>query len=214
MTTSIAIVKASKPNTSAKLLCESAGSVGSEQLLALGGTVRQRELEVLGDELLDIWAADGAGVGDFNDLENLLYLLVHFLHGRNSAATYVDGPEAGTVTGSHILVQRLDRSGAGHLSVFLVHIVGAGSRVISDPDTEVLDLERALLVDLVEGNDLAVGLLDLAELHQEIPESGFGDHIIGSEDAHAVEFGGRVRLGRQMAADDLVFLETACRHHC
>jgi hypothetical protein len=71
MVTFIATLKASKPNTCAKLLCESAGSVGGEQLLALGGAVRQREFEVLGDELLDVWAADGASIGDFDDLENL-----------------------------------------------------------------------------------------------------------------------------------------------
>lgn len=60
----------------------------------------------------------------------------------------MDGPEAGTVTGGHVLVHGLDGVGAGHVTVFLVHVVGTGSRIVSKPDTKVLDLERLLLVDL------------------------------------------------------------------
>lgn len=62
--------------------------------------------------------------------------------------TYVDGSEAGTVPGSHVLVKSLDGLGAGHLAVLLVHVVGTGAGVVADPDAEVLDLERVLLVDL------------------------------------------------------------------
>ena len=60
----------------------------------------------------------------------------------------MDSPEASAVAGSHVLVERLDGVGAGHLTVLLVHVVGAGTRVVADPDTEVLDLQRVLLVDL------------------------------------------------------------------
>lgn len=60
----------------------------------------------------------------------------------------MDGAEAGTVTSSHVLVQSLDGVGPGHLSELLVHVVGARARVVAEPDTEVLDLQRALLVDL------------------------------------------------------------------
>ena len=63
---------------------------------------------------------------------------------------------------------------------------------------------------LVQAHDLTVGLLDLLQLHQEVPEAGLGDDIIGGEDAHAVQLGGGVGLGRQMAANDLVFLKTTC----
>lgn len=62
--------------------------------------------------------------------------------------TYVDRPEASTVAGSHIRVERLDGSNAGSLAVLLVHVVGAGARVVTDPDAEVLDLEGVLLGDL------------------------------------------------------------------
>ena len=62
--------------------------------------------------------------------------------------TYVDGAEAGTVTSSHVLVESLDGVGAAHLTELLVHVVGTGARVVTDPDAEVLDLEGTLLVDL------------------------------------------------------------------
>lgn len=52
------------------------------------------------------------------------------------------------MSGCHILVQGLDGIRSRHLTVLLVHVVGAGAGVVSDPDTEVLDLQRALLVDL------------------------------------------------------------------
>lgn len=48
--------------------------MGREDLLAggLGDTVRERELEVLGEELLDVWAADVLGLLNLNNLEDLL----------------------------------------------------------------------------------------------------------------------------------------------
>lgn len=47
--------------------------MGSEDLLAgsLGDAVRKRELEVLGEELLDVWAADVLGLLDLDNLEDL-----------------------------------------------------------------------------------------------------------------------------------------------
>jgi hypothetical protein len=60
----------------------------------------------------------------------------------------VDRPEARSVTGSHILVKGVDSISSGKLTVLLVHVVGAGARVVSDPDTKVLDLLGTLLGDL------------------------------------------------------------------
>ena len=64
------------------------------------------------------------------------------------AIAYLNRPEAGSVTGGHILVQRVDGGNAGHLTVLLVHVVSARARVVADPDAEVLDLLGALLGDL------------------------------------------------------------------
>ena len=67
-------------------------------------------------------------------------------------ATYVDGPEAGTVAGSHVGVESLDSGGARELTVLLVHVVGARAGVVADPNTEVLDLQGVLLGDLMTGS--------------------------------------------------------------
>ena len=57
-------------------------------------------------------------------------------------------PESGTVAGGHILVQSLDGVRSRQLTVLLVHVMRAGSRVVSDPEAEVLDFQRVLLLDL------------------------------------------------------------------
>lgn len=56
-------------------------------------------------------------------------------------------------------------------------------------------------------DDLAVGLLDLLELRHEVPEARLGHNGVGRKDAHPVQLRRRVRLGGQVAPDDLVFLE-------
>jgi hypothetical protein len=61
----------------------------------------------------------------------------------------VDRPETGTVAGGHILVESLNGVCPRHLSVLLVHVVGTGPGIVSDPDAEVLDLERVLFLDLL-----------------------------------------------------------------
>ena len=66
--------------------------------------------------------------------------------------TNLDGPEAGTVAGGHVLVERLDGGSARELTELLVHVVRARARVVADPDTEVLDLQGLLLVDLQKEN--------------------------------------------------------------
>ena len=60
----------------------------------------------------------------------------------------MDGPEAGTVAGGHVLVEGLDGIRTAKLTELLVHVVRARTRVVAEPDTEVLDLQWLLLVDL------------------------------------------------------------------
>ena len=62
----------------------------------------------------------------------------------------MDRPETRAVAGSHVLVERLDGIRTAELTELLVHVVGAGARVVAEPDTEVLDLQRLLLVNLDE----------------------------------------------------------------
>lgn len=144
------------------------------------------------------------------------------------AVAYVDRSEASTVAGSHVGVESLDGGDAGGLAVLLVHVVGTRPGVVADPDAEVLDSEGVLLGDLrccvsarshssskpgvtydVDADNLASGLLHLAETAEEVPETGLGNDLIRRKDAHAVEAGSRVGLRGQMAPDDLVFLETS-----
>ena len=120
----------------------------------------------------------------------------------------MDRAEAGAVAGSHVLVEALYGISTSEFTELLVHVVGTGTRVVTDPDTEVLDLQRALLVDDVKTDDLAVGFLDFLELRKEVPEARLGHNCVRGEDAHAVQLGRRVRLSRQMTPDDLVLVET------
>lgn len=54
-------------------LVEGVGTGSGEDLLAVLGwcAVRKRKLEVLGEELLDVWAADVVGLLNLDDLEDL-----------------------------------------------------------------------------------------------------------------------------------------------
>lgn len=59
----------------------------------------------------------------------------------------------------------------------------------------------------IYADDLAVGLLDLPQLHQKVPKPRLRDHRVWCEYAHAVELGCRVGIRWQMTPDDLVFIE-------
>ena len=80
-------------------------------------------------------------------------------------------------------------------------------RLVPHPHAKVLDRRRSLLEDLVARDDLPVGLLDLAELGQEVPKLGAGAGVVGGPELHAEER--RLRVGRrgEVAADDGVLVE-------
>ena len=63
--------------------------------------------------------------------------------------SYVNRPEAGPMSRSHILVQGLDSIGAGELAVLLVHVVSSAAGIVADPDAEILDFQRPLLMNLL-----------------------------------------------------------------
>lgn len=60
----------------------------------------------------------------------------------------------------------------------------------------------------VEGDNLAVRLLNFPQLHQKVPEPGLRNDIVWRKYPHAIEFGSRIRLGGQMAANDLILRKT------
>ncbi len=51
-----------------------------------------------------------------------------------------------------------------------------------------LDLERLGLPDLLDGDDLAGGFLELPQLAQEVPEAGLRHHGVRRKDPHPVHF--------------------------
>ena len=60
----------------------------------------------------------------------------------------------------------------------------------------------------VDADDLTVGLLDLSELHQEVPETRLCNNSVWGKNSHSVQLWRWVCLGWQVAANDLVFIET------
>lgn len=103
---------------------------------------------------------------------------------------------------------RLDGLSAGELAILLVHVVSARARIVTNPDTKVLDLHGLLLEHLVAADDLTSGLLDLLHLLQEVEETGLGNDLVGRKDAHLVELlltSGLVGSG-ELTTDDLVLV--------
>merc|ERR1719198_849039 len=141
----------------------------------LDDAVRKRELDLSVVELLDVrpLALSRLQLGRLQDLN---------AGGLSAAET------------SHVLVQRVDGVRQRDLAVLLVGVVRAGPRVVPEPDANVLDLLRRLLEDLVDRDDLAIGLLHAAQAADEVPEARAGNDLVLSEDLHAVDLALRVRL--------------------
>lgn len=110
---------------------------------------RQRELNLAVVELLRVRALAGAS-GD--------RLRAHDLDTRLPRA----------VTTCHLGVHLLNGARQVRVTVLLVHVVRAGTRVVAQPNAPVLDRVRVLLKDLVNGNDLTVRLLHTLQLRQEV----------------------------------------------
>ena len=110
---------------------------------------------------------------------------------------------SGPVPGSHVPVALGDGATDGEVTVLAVHVVGPGPAaqqlvrlhhitshltvlpgVVSQPDAEVLDLQRLPLLDLLNGDDLSGSLLKFPQLSQEVPETRLGHDGVGSEDLH------------------------------
>jgi hypothetical protein len=144
-------------------LCECGRSLRDKDLLRLAGTMGKREFQVAGDQLLDVWSLDVFRVGDLDNLENLCRETLASPAFHTHLSTYVNAPKSSAMSSRHILIQRLNCIRPTHLAILLVHVVRTRSRVISDPDAEVLDLERAFLMDDIQGNDFAGRLLQFAE---------------------------------------------------
>lgn len=78
------------PRTLPLHLVEGVWSVCGECRAGLLDTVREREFQLWCQELFDVWSADILGLLNLHNTEN------------------VDRAEAGTMSGSHILIEALD----------------------------------------------------------------------------------------------------------
>jgi hypothetical protein len=93
----------------------------------------------------------------------------------------VNRAEASTMPGSHILVHALDSVCTAKVTVLLVHVVRAGTRVIAEPDTKVLDFEGLLFVDLENAQQGRLRSASLLRLPLEGCK-GFDTHNINTND--------------------------------
>jgi hypothetical protein len=67
-----------------------------------------------------------------------------------------------------------------------------------------------MCTDLVQADDLTVGLLDLPQTGEEVPETALSNNRVGRKNAHTVELGSGLGVSGQMTPNDLVFLQATC----
>jgi len=152
------------------------------------GPVWQREFDGGIVELLDVWAS--------------AFVIFNFLHSDD-----LDGVSTCTMAGSHITVALSDSCRDSQITVLAVHVVSSRAGVITKPDTEVLDLQWGLLMNLLDADNFTSCFLEFTQLTQEIPETGLCNNVVWSKDPHAVQRRIGVLLGRQFASDDFEFLK-------
>lgn len=178
-------------------------------------SLHQRESDLRVVELLDVRTAR-LGRGDrfhLDDLQNdegeRKKQRVNGTQSRGhvSAIPYLDRVGTGTVTGGHVTVALRDGTANGQVTVLAVHVVRTGARIVTQPDAEVLHLQRRLLQDALHRDDLAGCLLELAQLTQEVPEARLGHDVVRGEDVHLEERRVLLLLRGQLAPDHLVFFQ-------
>ena len=114
---------------------------------------------------------------------------------------------AGTVTRGHLRVHLFDGTSQFGVTVFLVHVVGARTRIITDPHTIVFDNTIVLLEDFVHGKNLTVLALHTTKFGKEIPEAAAGASRIVGEQTHLVDGWFRIARARQLTANDKIFVK-------
>ena len=91
--------------------------------------------------------------------------------------------------------------------------MGTRSRVVTKPDTVVLDDSVVLFDDLNAVQDFTGGLLHLSKLVHVIPELRLGNNSVRGEDDRSVCFWVRSIIGRGLSAHNLeLFHDTGNSH--
>lgn len=89
---------------------------------SLGDTVRERELELRSEELLDVWALDVVGFGEFDNFKDLADAISN-IRSSIESVTYVNRPEPRAMSRCHVLVECIHGIRPRHLPILLVHVV-------------------------------------------------------------------------------------------
>ena len=174
-------------------------------------TLDQWELNSWIMELFDVVTSCFAGNNLFNldDLKKKTtfisfkkYIGIYEING-----TYLDGMGTGTMTGCHVGVALCYCTTDCQVTVLSVHVVSSRTRIISQPDTEVLYSQWCLFVLTFHWNDFTSCLLELTQLTQKVPETRLGNDVIRSENVHLEQWGSWLLFGRQLTPDDFIFFQ-------
>jgi len=96
-----------------KVYLERRGAACNESGSDFGYPMWERELQIGRHQLLDVRSANVSRLFDLHNAED------------------VYRPETSAVTGGHVLVKACHGIGATEVTEFLVHVVGAGTRIVS-----------------------------------------------------------------------------------
>lgn len=100
--------------------------------------------------------------------------------------TYLDWMSTSTMASAHITVTLCNSITNSQITIFTIHIVCAGTWIVTQPDTEILDFGWWSFVYLFQWNDFTRRLLEFFQLSQEIPETGFGHNVVWCKNSHLV----------------------------
>ena len=185
------------------LTAESARLLSEEGSLVLLGfstvlAVRKSELEIL---------------MSVHDVLVSLEVLVF----NNGSLDDLDGTITSTVSTSHLLIALLHSTEESVITILLVHVVSTGTRVISQPDTVVLDFGVSLVdlpksaitrlnAYLVDSKNLTSTLLHLLKSVHEVPITGLSSDSVGSKKTHSVNFRFRVSFSRKSTTNNVIIV--------
>ena len=142
------------------------GKRGSEVLLPDGNGDLVGVLELEASGVLDSQVL----VGELDDLDN------------------VDSVSGDLVVSSHLVVELVDCVLDGDGSELLEHVLLSDVALVLEVDSEVLGLDLSAVEDLLDFEDLSVGLLDLVLASHDLPELGLGEGGVLGNDFHHGDF--------------------------
>ena len=106
---------------------------------------------------------------------------IFILHDRGSHD--LNATSFSSVSTSHLSDHLLNLTVQGNVTVLLVHIVGIGSGVVSQPDSVVVNFSRVLFEDFYLSQNFSSGFLLFVDTFHEVPEFGSLQNSVLSEDS-------------------------------